>query len=130
VLIYPSTDSHHPFASYREFREGMLLTADMLRWFSGHYLRGPEDRDDPRASPLLASSFAGLATALIRTAGFDPLRDEGHAYAEALRAAGVDVDYRCYERLIHNYLMMGSASAANRAAVEDLGDELRAFFNR
>jgi acetyl esterase len=128
VLIYPSTNSHHPFASYREFGEGLLLTADMLRWFSGHYLRGPEDRDDPRASPLLTSNFAGLATALIRTAGFDPLRDEGHAYAEALRAAGVEVDYRCYERLIHNYIVMGAASSANRAAIDDLGDELRSKF--
>lgn len=130
VLIYPSTDSHHSFASHRLFGEDLLLTADMLRWFSDHYLRGPEDRDNPWASPLLATRFDGLAPALIHTAGFDPLRDEGQAYADALQAAGVEVDYRCYERLIHNYLAMGSASAANRAAIDDLGDALRRFFAR
>ncbi|MFO7562582.1 MAG: alpha/beta hydrolase [Enhygromyxa sp.] len=130
VLIYPSTDSHHPFPSYQHFGEGLLLSAEMLRWFSNHYLRGPEDRSHPWASPLRAPSFEGLAPALIRTAGFDPLRDEGSAYADALRAAGVEVDYRCYERLIHNYIVMGAASSANRAAIEDLGDELRQFFAR
>ena len=70
------------------------------------------------------------APALIRTAGFDPLRDEGQAYADALRSAGVEVDYRCYERLIHNYIVMGAASSGNRTAVEDLGDELRRHFAR
>lgn len=130
VLIYPSTDSDHPFPSYEHFRDGMLLSAELLRWFSNHYLRGPEDRSHPWVSPLRAESFAGLAPALIRTAGFDPLRDEGHAYADALRSAGVEVDYRCYERLIHNYIVMGAASSANRAAVDDLGDELRSFFAR
>ncbi len=128
ALIYPSTDSHHPFASFKHFGEGFLLSAEMVRWFSDHYLRGPEDRDDPRASPLLAGRFEGLAPALIRTAGFDPLRDEGEAYAQALQGAGVEVDYRCYERLIHNYIVMGRASAANKAAIDDLGDELRSFF--
>lgn len=130
VLIYPSTDSHHSFASYEQFRDGMLLSAELLAWFSNHYLRGPDDRDHPWASPLRATSFAGLAPALIRTAGFDPLRDEGQAYADALRSAGVEVDYRCYERLIHNYIVMGAASSANRAAVDDLADELRRFFAR
>jgi acetyl esterase len=130
VLIYPTTDSHHPLPATRQFAEGFLLDAELLRWFTEHYLRGPEDRDDPRASPLLAdpAALAGLAPALIRTAGFDPLRDEGEAYAAALRAAGVPVDLRCYERLIHNYIVMGRISGANRAAIEDLGDELRRFF--
>jgi acetyl esterase len=123
VLIYPSTHTEHPFESYRRFSEGALLTADMLRWFADHYLRGPEDRRNPDASPLLASNFEGLAPALIRTAGFDPLRDEGEAYAQALAAAGVEVDHRCYEGLIHNYLVM-TAIPANRAAVDELGDEL------
>ncbi len=125
VLISPLADSHHPFASARHFAEGFLLDADMLDWFSSNYLRGPEDRDDPRASPLLAECVDGLAPALIHTAGFDPLRDEGQAYAHKLQAAGVEVDFRCYERLIHNYVVMGRVSAGSRAAVEDLFDELR-----
>jgi acetyl esterase len=128
VLIYPSTDSEHNSASHQHFAEGMLLTAEMLRWFSGHYLSDEADRHDPSVSPLAAERFDSLAPALIRTAGFDPLRDEGEAYADALRNAGVEVDLRCYERLIHNYIVMGRVSPANREAVEDLGDELRVFF--
>jgi acetyl esterase len=129
VLIYPTTTAHHPFPSTTEFSDGVLLTAAMLRWFSGHYLRGPADRDDPRASPLLSADFSGLAPALIRTAGFDPLRDEGRAYADALAGAGVEVDYRCYEQLIHNYIVMTGALPAHRAALEDLGDELRSAYS-
>jgi acetyl esterase len=129
VLIYPSTDSNHEFPSYRHFAEGMLLTGEMMRWFSNHYLQG-HDRADPRASPLLGERLDGLAPALVRTAGFDPLRDEGQAYADALAAAGVEVDYRCYEPLIHNYIAMGRVSPANREAIDDLGDELRVALSR
>ena len=130
VLVYPTTDARHPFPSTRQFAEGFLLEADLIHWFGEHYFQDPNDHVDPRASPLLAdpTALAGLAPALIRTAGFDPLRDEGEAYADALRAAGVAVDLRCYERLIHNYVVMGRISRANRAAIDDLGDELRLFF--
>jgi acetyl esterase len=96
----------------------------MIEWFRNHYLRGPDDANHPLVSPLLSPDFAALAPAIIRTAGFDPLRDEGEAYAKALAQAGVSVDYRCHERLIHGFLTMGGAIPAMRQAIDDLGDDL------
>lgn len=124
VLLYPSTQHHAQFASRTLFAQGALLTADMIEWFRGHYLSGPEDCAHPLVSPLSSPDFRDLAPAIIRTAGFDPLRDEGHAYAQALARAGVHVDYRCHERLIHGFLTMGGAIPAMRQAVDDLGDDL------
>ncbi|PRP90022.1 Carboxylesterase NlhH [Enhygromyxa salina] len=128
VLVYPSTCSapidDAPFPSRVHFAKGAMLTEQMMAWFHEQYLRSPEDATDPLVSPLLSPRFDDLAPAIIRTAGFDPLRDEGHAYAEALRAAGIPVDYRCHERLIHGFLTMGGASPSNREAIFELGDDL------
>jgi acetyl esterase len=124
VLLYPMTQHRAPFASRTRFGEGALLTTEMIEWFRNHYLRGPEDATHPLVSPLLSPDFSDLAPAIIRTAGFDPLRDEGQAYAQALAQAGVRVDYRCHERLIHGFLTMGGAIPAMRQAVDDLGDDL------
>jgi acetyl esterase len=124
VLLYPMTQHRAPFASRTRFAEGAMLTTDMIEWFRGHYLRESEDALHPLVSPLLSADFGGLAPAIIRTAGFDPLRDEGQAYADALAQAGVRVDYRCHERLIHGFLTMGGAIPAMRQAIDDLGDDL------
>jgi acetyl esterase len=123
-LLYPMTQHRAPFESRDRFGEGALLTTEMIEWFRDHYLRGPQDGTHPLVSPLLSSDFRDLAPAIIRTAGFDPLRDEGQAYAQALAQAGVRVDYRCHERLIHGFLTMGGAIPAMRQAVDDLGDDL------
>jgi acetyl esterase len=128
VLLYPMTQHRAPFRSRELFAEGALLSADMIEWFRAQYLRDEDDGRDVRISPLLASRFDGLAPAIIRTAGFDPLRDEGLAYADALRNAGVTVDYRCHERLIHGFLTMGRVSPAMRAAVDDLCDDISKRF--
>jgi acetyl esterase len=124
VLLYPMTQHRSPFASRTLFANGALLTADMIDWFRNHYLAGPQDHAHPLVSPLLSPDFRDLAPAIIRTAGFDPLRDEGQAYADALARAGGRVDYRCHERLIHGFLTMGGVIPAMRQAVEDLGDDL------
>ena len=125
VLVYPSTDLLDKAPSHHHFGEGLLLTREMLDWFRSHYVPSGVDPGDPRLSPLRASSFAGLAPALVRTAGFDPLRDEGEAYAAALREAGVEVDLRCHEPLIHNFVAMRRIPA-NRHAVRDLADDIGA----
>ena len=107
VLIYPVTDLVGETRSYRDFAEGYLLTREGMRWFIAHYLTAEAEAVDWRASPLRAQSLAGLPPALIVTAGFDPLRDEGEAYAERLREAGVRVDSVCYGGMIHGFVPMG-----------------------
>jgi acetyl esterase len=116
LLIYPATDMKGGTASHVAFADGYLLTATLIRWFSGQYLRGDGDVRDWRASPLAAGSLAGVPPALVMTAGFDPLCDEGEAYARRLREAGVTVDYLCYGGMIHGFLPMGRMlDTANRA---------------
>src|SRR5262249_61448393 len=96
VLTYPVTDLSSESKSYGDFADGYLLTRDSMRWFKNHYLKSSGDADDWRASPLRATSLAGLPPALIITAGFDPLRDEGAAYAARMTEAGGRVVYVCY----------------------------------
>jgi acetyl esterase len=96
-----------------------------MEWFHGHYLGGDEAlRSDPRASPALGD-LSGLPTALIYTAEYDPLRDDGNAYAEALSAAGVKVIHRCFEGLVHGFFALGPLSQAAAGAVERVCDDLR-----
>jgi acetyl esterase len=107
VLVYPVTDVGSESESYRDFADGYLLTRDSMRWFTSHYLKSREEAEGWRASPLRAKSLAGLPPALVVTAGFDPLRDEGAAYAARLTASGVRVDYVCYGGMLHGFLPMG-----------------------
>jgi acetyl esterase len=120
LLVYPVTDLTASFPSRVENGEGYFLTKDAMDWFERSYLDG-QDPKDPGASPLHAPSLTGLAPAHVLTAGFDPLRDEGQAYAEALAAAGVDVVDDRYPTLIHGFFQMNAispvaAEAASRAA--------------
>src|SRR5256886_590893 len=107
VLVYPVTDVGAESQSYADFAEGFMLTRDSMRWFIAHYLTGKPDAVDWRLSPLRAPSLARVAPALVVTAGFDPLRDEGDAYARKLREAGVRVDAICYGGVIHGVLPGG-----------------------
>jgi acetyl esterase len=116
LLIYPATDMKGGTGSHAAFAEGYLLTGRLIQWFGAQYLRSAEDVRDWRASPLAAPSLAGVPPALIITAGFDPLCDEGEAYARRLREAGVTVDHACYGGMIHGFLPMGRMlDTANRA---------------
>jgi acetyl esterase len=125
VLIYPVTDLGAEAKSYADFAEGYMLSRDSMRWFSAHYLTGKEEAGDWRASPLRARSLAGLPPALIVTAGFDPLRDEGEAYAARLRDAGVAVDYVCFGGMIHGFAAMGKVLDTALRAVALIGGALR-----
>ncbi|TXH05958.1 MAG: alpha/beta hydrolase [Nevskiaceae bacterium] len=116
LLLYPVTDAGMHTASYRAFAEGYVLSATMMRWFFEQYLPGPQSVDDARASPLRARSLAGLAPATVFTAEYDPLCDEGEAYAEALRAAGVDTQLHRWPGQIHGFIsMLGALDDADRA---------------
>ena len=126
VLVYPATDMTRSFASHRHFAKGFFLTKSSIDWFLACYLHGEEDQRHPRASPLLAGNHGGLAPALVLTAGFDPLRDEGKAYAEAMAAAGVPVQHICVEGQVHGFFSMSGAVESARVAFDEIVASLRA----
>jgi len=106
LLLYPATDCTRSMASHRHFGEGLLLTERSIDWFTENYLPAKSLETDPRASPLFTTNLAGLAPALVLTAGFDPIRDDGRAYAEKMRAAGVEVEHVCAEGSVHGFMNM------------------------
>ncbi|BCZ25553.1 alpha/beta hydrolase [Mycobacterium senriense] len=130
-LIYPRTDFTAQNRSLTLFSRGFLLTKRDIDWFESQYLRRSElDRTDPRVSPALAESLTGLAPALIAVAGFDPLRDEGESYAEALRAAGVAVDLRYLGSLTHGFANLFPLGGDSMVATSELISALRAHLSR
>ena len=124
-LMYPATDMACDSASYDSVGEGFLLTRGDMEWVRGHYLNDMSEIDDPRVSPLRADDLAGLPPALVYTAGFDPLRDEGQAYAEKMRDAGVKVVHREFDTLIHGFVGMRGAIHAAARAMDDMVAGLR-----
>jgi acetyl esterase len=125
LLIYPATDMRAVAPSHTTNAQGYLLTRDSITYYRGNYLPDAAQWTDWRASPLLAASHAGLAPALVLTAGFDPLRDEGLQYADALSAAGVPTEYICFERQIHGFITMGRVIEEANTAVALCGAVLR-----
>jgi acetyl esterase/lipase len=128
VLVYPVTDQAADTDSLRRFAQGYSLTRELLRWYQGNYLRDERDRADWRASPLRAKDHSRLPPAYVITAGFDPLRDEGKAYADRLEQAGVEVTYECFEGQIHGFLPMAGAIAAAHHAHYRIGQMVRMRF--
>ncbi len=124
LLIYPVTDTDTETGSYRDFASGYFLERDSMIWFFDRYV-GDGDRADPRLAPLKAKSLAGLPPAYVVTAGFDVLRDEGRAYAEALRAAGVRVEYVNYDGMIHGFFNLQGALDVARDAVKAASKALK-----
>jgi acetyl esterase len=115
-LIYPVADLAFDSASFRSCGEGFLLTRAAMEWFRGHYLNDLVEIADPQASPLQETDLSGLPPALVYTAGFDPLRDDGRAYADRLTAAGVKTIHREFESLPHGFVgLRGTIQAAARA---------------
>lgn len=128
LLVYPATDQHMAFPSIDRNGEGYLLTKFAIQNFRGHYLPDEKDWKDWRASPLLAKSLAGLPPAYVITAGFDPLLDEGRAYAERLAKEGVEVAYLDYPDMIHGFLLLGGVLETANQAVAECSARLRGAF--
>ena len=116
VLIYPVTDMTLSLPSMTELAEGYNFTRATMEWFRDLYLPDDESRTGPDASPLFAEDLSGLPPALVIAAGFDPLRDDAKAYAEALTAAGVTTEYICYGGMIHGFLNMPAVLDDGREA--------------
>jgi acetyl esterase len=124
LLIYPGTEFETRFPSEEENAEGYFLTREDMIWFADHYT-GDADRTDPRLSPLRATDLSGLPPAVVATGEFDPLRDQGEAYADALARAGVPVVKRRYHGLIHGFFDLAALSPACDAAIAELCADLR-----
>jgi len=117
LLIYPVTDYDFETQSYTDNGEGYLLTKDSMVWFWGHYVHTPEDARHPHASPLQAEDLSGLPAALVVTAEFDPLRDEGEAYAKRLSESGVKVTAKRFDGQIHGFFANPAIDDGHEAAL-------------
>jgi acetyl esterase/lipase len=127
LLLTPVTDGSRKWPSYSGNGQGYILTEPLMDWFWDHYAT-PEQRKDPKASPLLASSLAGLPPALVVTADFDPLRDEGDAYAEAMAKAGVKVKHLKARGHMHTSVSMVDVLPSGAAVRAEMAAAIRGFF--
>jgi len=130
LLIYPVTDLRCESSSYEAFADGFFLTRAAMHWFRDLYLSVESERLDVRASPLLADDLTGLAPLFLATAGFDPLRDEGRAYAQRVADAGGEVAYRCYKGAIHGCLSLAGVLPEGRRLLLDGIGALRMIYSR
>lgn len=132
LLLYPITDYPGNYPSREQFADGFFLTRSMMEWFSDLYLQD-EDVDpenDPRLSPLRFEHLEEMPPAMVATAGFDPLRDEGEAYAKVLRRKDVRVLHRSFDRFVHGFVNMGGVVDAAGRAFLDIAEEFRRELRR
>ncbi len=130
VLIYPCTDGSLESGSIRENAEGYFLTRSAMVWFWNQYVRDNNDRKHPYAAPIHAPDLKGLPPALVITAEYDPLRDEGEAYAAKLRAAGVPVSCTRYDGTIHGFVSMADNLDKGKEAIKEVVAALKAAFRK
>ncbi len=130
VLVYPSTDFFFTLGlpSYTLLDEPYFLTRQQIAWYHEQFLPDDVDRGDLRLGPALADDFSGLAPALIVTAEFDPLRDDGKHYGELLSDAGVPAEYTCYDGMIHGFFHYGKSIDAATASLQQVIDALKRAF--
>ncbi len=124
VLLYPVTQARADTPSMHDLAKGYFLEKASMDWFCDQYLPPEADPNDPRVSPLAAKDVSGVAPAYVLVAGFDPLRDEGKAYAEKLKAAGVAVDFVAYDSMIHGFLGMEGLVPQATQALKDAAKAL------
>ncbi len=129
MLFYPVTEALADTPSMTAFATGYLLERDAMEWFVAQYVPDGTNPKDPKVSPLLADSFKGQPPAYVVTAGYDPLRDEGRAYADKLDEAGVEVAYINYDDLIHGFYTMAGVVEPARAAIKDAAMALKTAFD-
>lgn len=125
LLIYPMTDADSDTPSVHLYGDTFPLNSEMMAWFKDLLLPPDIDPENPRLSPLCNSKLEGLAPTILMTAGFDPLVDQGKAYADRLHDAGVDVIYRCYDSLPHGFVSFMGASSEVRRACNEIAIETR-----
>ncbi len=125
VLIYPITDYNFNTPSYTENKEGYLLTRDLMKWFWNHFIDDEGEANHPYVSPLRAENLSDLPQALIVTAEYDPLRDEGEAYGQRLQEAGVTVTQSRYPGMIHAFIRMTARLDKAKEALDQVAGTLR-----
>jgi acetyl esterase len=128
VLIYPEVDFTFSQPSHEKFKSGYLLEENSLKWYASQYLPEGADPKDPEISPLFAPRWDGLPPGLIITAEYDPLRDEGEAYANKLRQAGGIAILHRYTGMLHGFFQMGGVVEEGRKAIEEVGGFIKTIF--
>lgn len=128
VLVYPQTDLTLSHPSCQIYQTGYLLEKKALEWYISKYLPPDIANDDPRVSPLYHSRFEGLPPTLMITAEFDPLKDEGEAYAKKLKAAGVSTTLTCYAGMLHGFFQMGGVIEEGMQAIDEVSMALKGVF--
>jgi len=130
ILIYPAVDVASETPSMTTYADAYPLTRATMDWFMGHYMSADADPADPRLSPDRTADLTGLAPAVVATAGFDPLVDQGEGYAKRLQAAGVPVLYRCYDSLAHGFTAFTGAIPAADGACREIAGLVRQAFDQ
>lgn len=125
MLVVPVVERRFDTPSYTEKAEGYGLTRAAMQWYWDHYLRDGADAANPYAAPLRAANLAGLPPAHVLTAEYDPLSSEGEAYARALKAAGVPVEFTCYDGMTHGFFSMAAVIDKGRRALDDAAAAIR-----
>ena len=128
ALIYPVTDATNSLPSYEENGEGYLLTKDTMQWFIRHYIGEDQDKKHPYLSPLFEKDLSGLPPALVITAEFDPLRDDGVEYAKRLEEAGVPTKHTLYPGMLHGFFSLSSVFSDAAVALDEVAAGLRGAF--
>jgi acetyl esterase len=128
LLVYPMVDCNFETASYVQNAEGYLLSRDSMQWYWQHYLNSPADAANSYAAPLQAQDLSRLPAALVITAEYDPLRDEGEAYAQRLQASGVSTTCTRYDGMVHGFFGMSGLMDKGKQAIEEAASALKRAF--